>query len=58
MNHQLKSAITKLKEVKELLRGFSNKEVAVAYLMEETKLSKDECSKAYDFIIKVDLGKI
>lgn len=58
MNHELKSAIIKLKEVKELLSEFSNNEAAVAYLMEETKLSKEECLKAYDFIIKLDFDKI
>lgn len=53
MNSEVKKAIEKLKEVKNILKNFSNKDEAIEYLVNETKLSKEECSTAYDIIIKI-----
>ncbi len=58
MNDEVKKIIEKFKEVKkELLEKFSNREDAIEYLVKETNLSKDECSNAYDLLIKIDFSK-
>ncbi len=50
--------IEKLQEVKkELLEKFSTREEAIEYLVKETNLSKEECSNAYDLLIKIDFSK-
>lgn len=36
------------------IKSFENKEKTVEYLVNETKLSKEECSTAYDIIIKIE----
>ncbi len=54
MNSEVKNAIEIFKEVKKILKDFSNKEEAIEYLVKETKLSKEECSTAYDIIIKIE----
>lgn len=46
------NALTKMSEATVLLSSFKTKEEAVAYLKEETMLSYEECSKAYDYYTK------
>ena len=41
------------KEAKNILINFPDKDAATEYLVSETKLSKEECSAAYDIIIKI-----
>ncbi len=58
MSNEVKKYIERLKEVKEeLLEKFSTKEEAIEYFMKETNLSKEECSNAYDILIKIDFSK-
>ncbi len=54
MNNEVKKVIEKFKEVKNILKGFSTKDEAIEYLVNETKLSKEECSTAYDIIMKIE----
>lgn len=54
MNNEVKKVIEKFKEVKNILKDFSNKDEAISYLVNETKLSKEECSSAYDIIMKIE----
>ena len=42
MNNELKKAILKLKEIKDLLEKFSNRDEAIKFLAEETGISKEE----------------
>lgn len=53
MNNEIKKSIAKFKEVKKILKNFSNKYEAIEYLINETNLSKEEFSTAYDIIIKI-----
>ena len=57
MSDEIKIAIERLKEVKELLEKFTTREEAIEYLVKETNLSKEECSNAYDILIKIDFSK-
>lgn len=57
MNNELKKAILKLKEIKDLLEKFSNRDEAIKFLAKETGISKEECATAYDFLVKVNLDK-
>lgn len=43
--------IDKMTKVKDLLKKFDSRDKAIEYLAKETKLSKEECSIAYDFYI-------
>lgn len=54
MDNDVQSIIEKSKEVRDILKSFENKEKAVEYLVNETKLLKEECSTAYDIIIKIE----
>ena len=54
MNNEVTKVIEKFKEVKNILKDFSNKDEAIEYLVNETKLSKEECSTAYDIIMKIE----
>lgn len=54
MNVEVKKVVQKFMEVKNILKDFSNKDEAIEYLVNETKLSKEECSVAYDFIMKIE----
>lgn len=54
MNNEVKKVIEKFKEVKNILKDFSNKDEEIEYLVNETKLSKEECSTAYDIIMKIE----
>ena len=56
-DNKLKEAIDRLKETKKILEKFLSKEEAIEYLVNETKLSKEECSNAYDILIRIDLNK-
>lgn len=57
MNVQLKESIERLKDAKRMLDQFPTKEEAVEYLVKETGISKEECSNAYDILIRIDLDK-
>ncbi len=57
MNDEIKEAIAKLKEIKSILEKFSTKEEGVEFLVKETKLSKEECTIAYDLYMKMNLDK-
>ncbi len=46
MFNEVKNVIEKFKEVRDILKKFDNKDVAIEYLVNETKLSKEECSVA------------
>lgn len=54
MNNKTKNAIEKFKEVRDILKKFGNRDEAIEYLVNETKLSKEECSTAYDIIMKIE----
>lgn len=54
MNTEIRAAIEKFKEIRGILKKFDNKDKAIEYLVNETKLSKEECSTAYDIIIKFE----
>lgn len=57
-NQDFNKSIKKFYETKEVLEKFDSKEEAVSYLVKETKLSKKECSNAYDIIINLDIKTI
>lgn len=58
MSDELAKYIERLKEVKnELLENFSNRDEAIEYLVKETNLSEEECSNAYDILVKIDFSK-
>ena len=57
MNNKFKESIDRLKETKETLKKFSSREEAIEHLINETNLSEEECSKAYDFLINLDFDK-
>lgn len=48
------NALTGISETTVLLSKFNKKEEAVEYLMSETNLPHEECSKAYDFYISLN----
>lgn len=54
MNNEVEKVIEKFKEVKNILTAFSAKDEAIKFLVNETKLSKEECSDAYDIIMKIE----
>ncbi len=54
MDNEIKNVIGKFKEVKNILKNFASKDEAIEYLVNETKLSKEECSTAYDIIMKIE----
>ena len=54
MNNKVKNVIEKFNEVKNILKNFSSKDETIEYLVKETKLPKEECSIAYDIIIKIE----
>ena len=53
MDNDVQSIIEKSKEVRDILKSFENKKT-VEYLVNETKLLKEECSTAYDIFIKIE----
>ncbi len=54
MNSEIQTVIEKFNEVREILKKFDNRDEAIEYLVNETKLSKEECSTAYDIIMKIE----
>ena len=54
MNQEIQTVMEKFKEVKNLLKKFDSKEKAIEFLVQETKLSKEESSTAYDILIKIE----
>ena len=54
MNNEVTQVIEKFKEVKDILKEIADKDEAIKYLVNETKLSKEECSTAYDIIMKIE----
>lgn len=46
-------ALKRISEIVVLLKKYSNKTDAVNYLMEQTQLSEQECSSAYDFYMRL-----
>ena len=56
MDKEIKDAVNALKEVKDILKKFSNEEEGVEYFVKETGLSKKECTSAYNFIIKTNFN--
>ena len=54
MNHTVTQVVEKFKETKNILKEFANRAEAIEYLVDETKLSEEECSAAYDIIMKID----
>ena len=57
MNDEVKTVIQKLKEVKDLLKKFDNKDEAIEFLVKETKLSKEECVNAYNLFMNLHFDK-
>ena len=57
VDDKLKKAIECFKETKEILEKFSSKGEAIEYLVNETGISQEECSNAYDFLMRADLDK-
>ena len=57
-NRDLRDAVEILKKAKnELSDNCSNRDEAIEYLVKETNLSEDECSAAYDILVKIDFSK-
>ncbi len=54
MNNVVKQVVLKFKEVKDILKEIADKDKAIEYLVNETKLSKEECTTAYDIIMKIE----
>lgn len=54
MYNEVEKVIEKYKDVKNILKKFDNRDEAIEYLVNETKLSKEECSTAYDIIMKIN----
>ena len=54
MNTEIRAAIEKFKEIRGILKKFDSKDEAIEFLVNETKLSKEECSNAYDIIMKIE----
>lgn len=54
MNNEVQAIIEKFKEVRDILKDFDNRDEAIEFLVDETKLSKEECSAAYDIIMKIE----
>lgn len=51
-------AITsKFSEFKEVIAGFKDENDCVQYLMQQTKLSREECMEAVSFIKKSNFGR-
>lgn len=48
------NALTRISETTVFLSKFNTKEEAVEYLMNETNLPYEECSRAYDFYIRLN----
>lgn len=51
-------SVQRMSELKEEISKFPSKEEAIKFLMQETGLSKKECSDAYDVTVKIDFTKV
>lgn len=52
MRKEVERVIEKYKEAKEMLKEFASKDEAIEYLVKKTQLSKEECSVAYDVMMR------
>ena len=50
---EFQNALRKISETTTLLQRFGNKQEAVDYMVSETGLPEDECSRAYDYYMKM-----
>lgn len=50
---EFQNALRRISETTTLLQRFANKQEAVTYLLNETGLSFEECSNAYDYYMKM-----
>lgn len=55
---ELRKAINRLGESRELLSSFAEKKDAIQYLVKETGLSEEECSRAYNFLMNIDMDNV
>ncbi len=55
---EFRNSMQRLKEFKNIVSKFNDRNEAINYLMKETNLSKKECSDAYDNIIKIKFDKM
>lgn len=55
---EFQNSLTRLKELKAKMNTFSSKKEAIEYLIKSTNLPKEKCTKAYDFLISLDIEKI
>jgi len=55
--NEFKISMKRLKEFKRLVSQFKNKNEAIEFLMQETKLSRHECTEAYNFIMNTNIDK-
>ena len=53
---EFEKAIQRVKEFKKEMNQFEDKEECIAYLMNASHLSKEECMKAYEFYSKLDVS--
>lgn len=55
---EFRKSMSRLKDLQDTIKKFKSKKEAVAYLMKETGIAEEECSKAYDTAMKIDFKKI
>lgn len=53
---EFRRAIAGFKQFQETIGRFDNREDCLSYLTGATGLSREECTKAYDLCIKMDLS--
>lgn len=54
---EFRNYVDKQKEFKKIISKFDSKDQAIDYLVNETGLSREECSCAYDLTMKIDYEK-
>ena len=57
MDKETEKVIEKFKEVQDILKKFKTREEAIEYLVQETGISKEECSKSYDLFINMNFDR-
>lgn len=55
---EFKTSIKKLAELNSIISEFENKKDAINYLMQETGLSKNDCTEVYNLAMKNDFRKV
>ena len=55
---EFRNSMNSMRKFKKVMSQFKNKNEAIKYLVNETGLSKQECSEAYNFIMNLDLENI